>query len=88
MAHGKNCDKAENVKRAWDTLSEILAQEKYLTAIPGCARAYEFDTGNILFFFPMKYLEIMEEKRRREFIDEIKKAWRDANFEIVEERDI
>lgn len=83
-------DRNENTKRAEDAFSSTIKKFLYTEdiCVRGYTMGYDKDTGDILYFFYLYDIcKWKNEDRERYFADAIKN-WKDANFEIVEQRKV
>lgn len=78
----------ENTKRADAAFSITMRKFMCDVNVGGYTMGYDEDTGDVLYFFPLYDIgEWRKEDRERYFADAIKN-WKDASFEIVEQKEM
>lgn len=81
-------DENENTKRADAAFSITMKKFMWDVNVGGYTSGYDEDTGDVLYFFPLYDIgKWKKEDRERYFADAIKN-WKDANFEIAEQKEI
>ena len=81
-------DENENKERADEALNITLRKQEFWCFISGCTHGFDVDTGDVLYFFPLLDIKRLKEEDKKRFLDDIKKNWVDANFEILEEKEL
>ena len=69
----------ENTKRANKVIKPIAKQ----FLLPEYSYGIDEENGDVLIFFPVRYLDNMEEKDS--FLSKVKRAWENSNFILKEE---
>jgi len=78
----------QNTLRAKEAMDITLRKEKFYRVLSGWTDGYDIDTGDVLYFFPLHDLYNLGEERKKKFLENIKKNWIDAKFEIIEEKEL
>lgn len=81
-------DNVNNLRANKAALITILRDDRYVGILRGYTYGFDKDTGDVLYFFPWEFLNSVKKEIRKEFLETIKKAWIDAKFEILDEREI
>ena len=60
----------------------------YIQILPGFVLGVDDTNGNVAAFLPRGALASMKPEKREEYLDVVRKKFKEANFEIVEENEI
>lgn len=86
---GKLCfEENENTKRADEAFRSTMKKFMLDIDIGGYTWGYDEDNGDILYFFPLFEISTWKEEDRERYFAVAIKNWKDANFEIAEQKEL
>ena len=78
----------QDTKRAQVALDITLRKPEFSIFLSNYVNGFDDDTGDLLYFFPTSDINKLKEVDKKNFVQDIKKNWIDAKFQILAEKDL